>query len=132
MAVLVISQPKARYYKVSICFYWSVYIVLLSVLASSLCKADENPYNLPILYTDIEGNRVDTAKKDFLEQSEDRIKLLNQQLKKHTQQQLTHDSIIYLRRHGIKLETQYLHGDISTEFEANDDGDVKFTLKIPF
>ena len=132
MATLLICRSKIAHNRVFNYFSWGMCILLLPILTSPQSYADALPYDLPYLYTDIEGNSATPEQKSFLEESEDRIKLIDQQLREHTQKQLTQDSIIFLRRQGFILETQHFQGNIQTEIETTTEGDVTFTLKIPF
>ncbi|WP_432472919.1 hypothetical protein [Amphritea sp. HPY] len=92
-------------------------------------------FNLPQLYSP-QAEQEQVEDQGIIKDSEEVLELLDQQLKeyahKYTRKQLTHDSAISLQSNGLRLETQYFYGDMSTEIEAEDNGDITFKLKISF
>ncbi|MFW1677973.1 hypothetical protein ACFVYJ_09345 [Pontibacter sp. JAM-7] len=110
--------------------YKLLLLALMSLLTAPLF-AQDNPYNLPSLYSD-PGSTADTEPLDAMQKSLRGRKRLEQSLKSYTRTQLGRDSIIYLQKDGIKLETKYRQGDVRTELETHDDNEVTFTLKVSF
>lgn len=112
-------------------------IVWLYAALTPLCSAadTDNQFNLPQLYSPQAGQEQEQDQ-GVIKDSEEVLKLLDDEFKyyvhKYTRKQLTRDSTISIQRHGLRLETQYLFGDMTTEVEAEDNGDVLFKLKISF
>jgi len=114
-----------------------LYAVLAPLVFTGYCFAEDtnNQFNLPQLYSP-QAKQEQEQDQGIIKDSEDALKLLDEQFKyyahKYTRKQLTRDSTISLQRHGLRLETQYFYGDMTTEIEAEDNGDVSFKLKISF
>lgn len=89
-------------------------------------SADDFSSSLPKLAPD-ERNTADTERL-LIEQHFNTIRNYVQRV---TIYELTPDSTLHLRHNGIKIETDFDHG-MTSELEANDDGEVKLTFKFSF
>ncbi|MEH6579985.1 MAG: hypothetical protein V7731_23265 [Amphritea sp.] len=111
-----------------LCTCWACALLIQSYPLQATADQARNEFQLPdISYSPTPLDE----EQDLLEKTEDSLKYLEQQLKHYTRVQITPDSSFQLRRNGFRIKTQYRH-DISTEFEAEDDGDVSISIKIPF
>lgn len=103
--------------------------------ANCFASDTDNRFNLPQLYSP-QAEQEQVEDQGIIKDSEDALKFLDEQVKdyarKYTRKQLTRDSTISLERHGLRLETDYFYGEMTTEIEAEDNGDVFFKLKISF
>lgn len=110
-------------------------IAPLCFSANGLAADSGDQFNLPQLYSP-QAEQEQVEDQGIIKDSEDALKFLDEQVKdyarKYTRKQLTRDSTISLERHGLRLETNYFYGEMTTEIEAEDNGDVIFKLKISF
>lgn len=72
-----------------------------------------------------------SSKKNMQQQRNSKFHAIQHQINRFTSIRLTNQSMLHLRHDGFKIETEYQQGLI-TKFKANDEGDVSFTVKVPF
>jgi|GEM_PF-5891972 len=111
---------------------WLCLIACLLLWSPTPLVADDNPYNLPALSTGGDTNRTQNNGLDPMQKSLQGRKRLEQSLKQFTRTHITRDSVVYLQKDGIKLETEYRQGDIQTLLETHGDEEITFTFKVSF
>lgn len=72
-----------------------------------------------------------TPQEEDQPQLKQQLKALEDLVKEYTTYQLSDDSALQLKTDGFQIETNYRHG-IVTEFEAKEEGEITFRIKIPF
>ncbi len=114
---------------------WLFYLSLcLLLFLPTPLFAQDNPYNLPSLSTstDLDTDTTQNSGLDPMQKSLQGRKRLEQSLKQYTRTHITNDSVVYLQKDGIKLETEYRQGDIQTLLETHGNEEITFTFKVSF
>ncbi|MGH1461829.1 MAG: hypothetical protein ACRBB6_07330 [Neptuniibacter sp.] len=102
--------------------------LLLSITAYSV-SAEEGTPDLPELYSEAHPFAIQTDD-SYDQESQQKLKLIEDYLKQVTSKQLTNSSSIYLAPKGVKIETDY-QNNISTEIKT-DTENITFTFKLSF